>query len=212
MSMINIKMRARVLLGAFTTLFLSAYITYMRNVVTKMTGNPAFVAPVPPLAGITTGLDDLEAKAAKALHGSKEDKTVRDVAFGKSRRQARQLATFVQLTADGDIETLLSSGFSAAGGRGPVVPVNQPLNVRLRQGANSGELEIRFKRHGRNSLTFDVQHGASPNGPFVDHPSVTATRATIAQLTPGTVVWVRVRANGAGGNSDWTSAVSKMVI
>ena len=206
------NLRARVLLGAFTRLVIPAYLIYMRNVVIKMTDNPSYDKPVPTLADMTASLDSLETKAAKAMEGSKVDRVARDMEFADSRDKARQLAAYTQLMANGDLETLLSSGFSAAAGRGPVVPVNMPLNLRLSQGANSGELNVRFARDGRSSLVFDVQNAAAPEGPYTDHPSVTKTITTLTGLTPGDMVWVRVRANGASGSSAWAGPVCKMVI
>jgi hypothetical protein len=125
---------------------------------------------------------------------------------------ARQLSTFVQLTANGDIEFLLSSGFNAGKGRGPVGPVNTPLNLRLTQGSLSGVLNVCFKRDGRNSRMFGVQHAEAPDGPYTDHAYVSGTRTTIVDLTPGKMYWVRVRACGAGGTSEWSAPVCKMVI
>ncbi len=184
----------------------------MRNVVVRMNGNASYPLPVPPLAEVTTSINALETKAAKAIDGSKLDRTSRDLQFATCLDQGRQLATYAQLTANGDIETLLSSGFSAASLPGPVVPVNQPLDLRLSQGDNSGQLDVRWVRNGRNSLVFDVQNAAQPEGPYTDHPSVTTTRTTLKSLTPGEMVWVRVRANGAGGSSDWAGSICKMVI
>jgi hypothetical protein len=206
----NPIIKARVAISSFTSLSVFLFIAYMRNVVVKMTGNSNYITPIPPLADVTTALDDLETKAVKAQTGTTEDTAIRNVAWDTTADTARTLGSYTQLTAKFDIEKLLSSGFEAQRGRGPVQPVNMPLNLRVAQG-NTGELDLRWVRDGRNSLMFEVQHATAPDGPYTNHPSVTTNKTTIGTLTPGTMIWQRVRANGAGGSSDWTAPVCKMV-
>ena len=207
----NQIIKARVAISSFTSLPVFLFIAYMRNVVVKMTGNVNYTTPIPPLADVTTALDDLETKAVKAQTGTTEDTAIRNVAWDGAADIARTLAGYAQLTANFDIEKLLSSGFEAQRGRGPTQPVNMPLNLRVAQG-NTGELDVRWVRDGRNSLMFEVQHATAPDGTYTNHPSVSNSRATIGNLTPGTMIWSRVRSNGAGGSSDWTVPVCKMVI
>jgi hypothetical protein len=207
----NQMTKARVALTAFTSLKIFLFIAFMRNVVVKMTGNAAFLNPIPALVALLAALDDLAEKATNAINGGKENRALRDVAWATALDFSRRLATYVQLTAAGDIVVLLSSGFEATKGRGPVQAILMPLDLRVIQGV-MGELVARWKRAGRNSLMFEVQHGTEPAGPYTDHPSVTATQAKVGALVPGTLYWIRVRANGAGGSSDWTAPVCKMVI
>jgi hypothetical protein len=208
----TLNARARVLLGAFTRLRIAVYILFMRNVVTKLTGNVNYSKTAPPLEEVTAKLDSLETKAQQALDGTKQNRVARDVEFASSLDQTRELADYVQLTAKGDLEILLSSGFTAAAGPGPKAPVNPPLNLRLSQGANTGEMDVRWVRNGRNSLVFDVQNATNPEGPYINHPSVTTSRTTLVGLKPGDNIWARVRANGAGGSSEWAGPISMMVI
>jgi len=56
----NEIIKARVAISSFTALSVFLFIAYMRNVVVKMTGNPNFTTSIPPLADVTTALDDLE--------------------------------------------------------------------------------------------------------------------------------------------------------
>jgi hypothetical protein len=124
----------------------------------------------------------------------------------------RQLAAYVQFTANADLDVLLSSGFNAIKARTPVATVKTPVNSRLTQGEMSGELLFRFKRDGANSTSFSVQHAETPDGPYTDHAPVTKARMSTFGLTPGKIYWMRVRANGAGGNSEWSAPVCRMVI
>ncbi len=118
----------------------------------------------------------------------------------------------VQGQSNGDLQTILSAGFEAVRAPSPVGPVNTPENLTLTQGTMSGQLKVHLRRNGSNITSFSLQHGESPTGPWIDNLPFTTTRTTIDDLTPGTMYWVRARANGAGGVSEWTPPSCAMAL
>ena len=196
---------------SFATLAVSLFITFLRNVIAMMTGNAAFPIPSPTLAVMTAATNDLEAKTQAALNGGKVEMAARRAAEAFALSLTRQLGNYVESASNGDLTTLLSSGFDAIKAPSPSVIPTVPGNARFTYGENSGELVLRFSG-GYNVKNFSIQHAANAEGPWIDHDLSTSTRVVIPNLTPGKVYWGRARANGAAGSSDWCSPASLMAI
>lgn len=197
----------------FTRYPVSQLITFLRNVVTMMTGNPAFTTPSPTLASVTTAVDDLEEKAAAALNRGRLQVAARRSAQRNVLSLARQLSNYVESNCDGSVETLLSSGFDARRASSPEQMPAVPTNPRLSMNGQSGKLTFRFNGDGSgNTRNFSVQHGESETGPWIDHELSTSTTVDIIGLTPGKVYYARARANATAGSSDWTVPTSKMAV
>jgi hypothetical protein len=187
-------------------------IVFVQNLIAMITGNADFPTPVPALTALGTALTNFIAKVQEATTGGTIATAARNSAKRALLALVRQLAAYVQFTVNGDLDMLLGSGFNAIKARTPVASVKTPVNVRLTQGEMSGGLLLRFKRDGANSTSFSVQYSETPDGPYTDHAPVTKARMVISALTPGKMYWMRVRANGAGGNSEWSAPVCRMVI
>jgi hypothetical protein len=187
-------------------------IVFVQNLIAMMTGNTNYPTPTLALTAISTALASFITKVQEAMTGGVLATAARNSARRVLLALVRQLAAYVQLTANGDLNILLSSGFDAVKARSPVAAVRTPLNLRITQGEMSGELLLRFKRNGANSTSFSVQYAENPDGPWTDQPPITKGRTSIKGLTAGKMYWVRVRANGAGGSSEWTAPTCRMVI
>jgi hypothetical protein len=119
--------------------------------------------------------------------------------------------------AKGDPVIVTASGFpSYSTLRTPdTAPPAAPADLRLRQGALSGSLVARYRPSRPRSMN-EVQinlgdpmdeAGWKPVGLF------SGGTATISDLTPGTVVWVRVRTAGLKGvMGAWSDPAKLMVI
>jgi hypothetical protein len=79
-----------------------ALITYARSVVTRMTGNAAFPAPVPALVAITTAIDDLEVAEKAALARTRGAAATRNEKRAVLLGLLKQLRAYVQGIADAD--------------------------------------------------------------------------------------------------------------
>jgi hypothetical protein len=195
----------------YTTYPVSVLITFLRNVVTMLTGNPAYTTPSPTLTVMTTALDDLDAKTQAALNRDRLAVAARRAAEVNVRVLARQLGNYVESHCGGSVETLLSSGFDAQRGKSPSQMPAVPGNPRLAHNGSSGLLLFRFTGDS-NVRNFSVQHAEAEAGPWIDHGLFTSTRVKIDGLTPGKVYYARAQAHATAGSSDWSVPTSKMAL
>jgi hypothetical protein len=196
----------------YTKYPVSILVTFLRNVVTMLTANPAFPGPTSPtLAVMTTSLDDLDAKTQAALGGGRLAVASRRAAEVQVRVLARQLGNYVESHCGESVETLLSSGFDAQRAATPSQMPAVPGNPRLSHNGSSGVLLFRFTGDS-NVRNFSVQHAENEAGPWIDHDLSTSTRVEIPSLTPGKVYYARAQAHATAGTSDWTVPTSKMAI
>jgi hypothetical protein len=91
-----------------------ALISYAEGIVTRMTGNPTFPAPVPTLAAVTAALADLRPTATPALARTKGAVTPRNEKRTVLVAALQQLRAHVQSIADAD-PTQASSIIESAG-------------------------------------------------------------------------------------------------
>jgi hypothetical protein len=201
---------ARVLLG-FVRLNNDSLIMFCRNVVVMMTGNPSYTTPSPTLPIVTTAVDLLNSSVQEAMTGDRIKISARRDARRGLIGLMRPLAAYVQGHCNDDVTTLLSSGFQASRRPSPPVLPPEPANPRLDAGPTSGTVVLRHKKSA-NAVNYTVQTAPNAAGPFTDYALVTSTRTVISDLTPGSTVSARARANGSLGASDWSSVVSRMVI
>jgi hypothetical protein len=73
-----------------------------QQVVTSMTGNPAFASPVPSLATVTTAVSDFQAAEAAALARTKSAAATRNAKRKALVQILEQLKTYTQTVADGE--------------------------------------------------------------------------------------------------------------
>lgn len=196
---------------AFARYSVSHLITFLRNLIAMITGNPAYTNPTPTMVAFTAAVDDLEEKAQAAMNRGRMEVSERRAALRIVLRLARQLASFVQTNCNNDLVTLQSSGFNAIKARSPSVVPGTPTNPRLDYNGLSGTLIFRFGGDS-NARNFSVQHAENPDGPWTDDGLSTTTRVRIEELTPGKMCWARSRANGSAGSSDWTVPTCKMAV
>jgi len=123
----------------FIDLSVPAKITYSRDRVVDMTGNPNFSSPSPSLATVTTVTNNLETKQLAAQGGGPAQTAARDAAEVIWNNTMRSLADYVDGIALGDVVKITSAGFTATDiARTPhLVPV-KPLNLTLKHSPVSG--------------------------------------------------------------------------
>jgi hypothetical protein len=206
----TITLFARVLLG-FARLNNDSLIMFCRNVIAMMTGNASYTTPSPTLAIVTTGVDLLNSSVQEAMTGDRIKISARRDARRSLVALMRQLAAYVQGHCNEDVTTLLSSGFQASRRPSPPVVPAVPANPRLEVGPTSGTVVLRHTTSA-NTANYTVQTASSATGPFTDYALVTSTRTVISDLTPGSTVYARARANGSLGASDWSGVASRMVV
>jgi hypothetical protein len=191
---------------------IAVYLLFMRQVVVKMTGNANFITPMPPLLDVTTGLDDLQAKAEAAHGGGRDAYAARNAAWATSVMQARELANYVQLNCQNDLTILLSSGFISTKTPAPVGPLSPPTNLRVSYNGYTGQVVIRVKGVPGVTAGYTYQQAETSDGPFVNIGIKNKTFFTATGLTPGKMYWFCVCANGADQSSPPCAAVCKMAV
>jgi hypothetical protein len=142
----------------FDRVSVKALVSKVRNTVTMMTGNTAYPTPEPPLATITELVDKLAtADEAYDFNRGKLEKDERDLYFQYTKMAYRNLGAYVQVTSNGDKETILSGGFGVRRSAQPkgippapksvvAFPTHYPRQVEVRWGASKGRFSYKVFR------------------------------------------------------------------
>ena len=181
------------------------------RIILAMTGNPAYPAPDPKLADLTAARNAYIA-AVTTAKDSRIAVVVRKQQRVVFERMLRNLALYVQVASNGDLPTLLGSGFTARQVRQPVGMLPAPANLRLRRGAASGQLIARCNRVPQaGAYGWRYASAATPTT-WTNVDTTFAASVTLEGLAPGTQYNVQARALAKDGPSNWSDAASLMVV
>ena len=178
------------------------------RILAAMTGNPAYPVPVPSLAVLSAARDGFIA-TVNANDRGRLAIAARDKAREPFEAALRQLSMYVAQHCQGDLVTLLSSGYPAQRQRGAIALIAPPTpgHLTVRQGPFSGQLVGRCERTpGAALYQWRFAAAAAPTAYTVTDTSSRAL-VTLEGLVPGTQYLVQVRACGNRGSSDWSNAV-----
>ena len=183
------------------------------NVTTCMTNNALFPNMDPPLLMVIAALVAYKNALAAQVNGGKDRRNAVAVARANLVSLMRLLALYVQRTANGNMEVLLSSGFPICKPqRQPVGILPAPGSVTLVLGDRSGDLKAATPRmNGATGYNWILSTVANP-GVAVQTASTPAARTTFSGLTPGVLYQVTVSAVGSSGPSDWSDAATQMAV
>ena len=181
------------------------------HILVSMKDNPAYAAPVPSLEEITAARN----RYIALISAAKENRIA--LARRRDARAAlvgllRKLALYVQLTCNGDLATLLSSGFPARRTRQPVGTLSAPLALRVVRGKISGQIIARCKvAPGARAYQWRCAPAATPDAwlPVVTTPG---SRGTVEGLVACTGYLVQARVVGSAGASDWSEPATVIVL
>lgn len=195
----------------FIKLSVAEKIVFYRNIIAKLTDNPAYPTPDVPLTDAKTSIDILEASYLASRDGSHtaisamhDNETATDTLFYK-------LAAYVEKVAEGDATKILSSGFHES--RQPTPP--QKPQLAAGDGANTGSVKLTAKAVDRAGAY--IWQSAKDNLPVAESDWVlvaTGTRSyyEITGLTVGSKYYFRVAAVTPDGTTDFSAPVSKVVV
>jgi hypothetical protein len=202
----------RVLL-AILYMAIMVFLQEARDIVVAMTGNADYPTPVPPLAEVTSALDDLQAKIEAAAGGDRTAMAARNAAWVNAKGLVRQLAGYVQCNCKNDLTILLSSGFKATKTPSPIGPLQPPQNLRASYTGVSGQVKLSMNPVYGVRAGYTVQLAESVAGPYTEIAAPSNTRdIKVSNLTPGKSYWLRAAANGAAGQSGWSNPVGFMAV
>ena len=183
--------------------------TVVGRIIAGMTANAAYPAPVPTLATLAAANTAFVA-AVNANDRGKLAIAARNKARAQLAPVLRDLALYVQQQSQGDLVTLLSSGYPAQRPRAAKVQVvpEAPVSIRVQAGPLSGQLNGLCDRVA-GALLYQWRY-ATTQAPTVYTVTDIAskTRITLGNLAPGTQYQVQARACGRRGSSDWSNAVA----
>ncbi|SEN77236.1 hypothetical protein SAMN05216436_12184 [bacterium A37T11] len=188
--------------------------TLAGKTLTAITGNVHFPNPIPTVDDYTLLVNDYRTKhEAAAETGGKFEKTAKDLARLALEEAIKRIASYVNFTANGNANMLVSSGFTlATQPQDNSVPA-VPLWVRLRDGSQRGQFRMDIAPvRSAWEFEFQVSNTKDEMGNIVWGNEVFATTRTRGTIIPNLqsvqTYWVRVRARNGRGQGDWSEPVS----
>ena len=126
----------------------------------------------------------------------------------------KQLARYVEATANGDMATFMLSGFQPKSTTKNATPPLSEAVRKLAKGKTSGSTDVTLMRQ-RGAKSYNLRYAPIPPG---GTPAIWATipvagvrpPTTILGLTPGTTYAFQVQALTKDGHSDWSDSVTIM--
>ena len=171
-----------------------------RNIVKKMTGNASFATPDPPLASVTTAIDDLEKAYTNAIDGGVDLTAIKDEKDAELDNLLAKLAAYVQ-NQSGYSETVIrSAGMDVRNLPAPVGIPRQVLGLIALFSVLAGTIRLRWKRV-RGAYVYHVYMTDDVTKPetFKLTGTVTSSRFIQTGLESGKHYWFRVEAVGSAG-------------
>ena len=185
-------------------------IVYGKHVHDQLAANAAtFPAPTPPLPKLQGFVDGLRHAAAQApslgVAGASHVKQARDALMGALEGERQYVESIAAATPQEALAIALRAGMDLKRHS----PRSKPP-LELRHGSVSRTVVAIAKAiHG--ALTYYWQYSLD-GVTWIDRPMTDVAHTQIDDLTPGTMVWVRVRAMTRKETTDWVATASIMVL
>jgi hypothetical protein len=178
-------------------------------IITGMTDNPAFPAPLVPLPQLAGLQQDFASAKVNARDGGRTATAAKNQARANLMSALRTQASYVQGVARHDFAALVSSGFKVASQNRVPAPLTRPaiakiLNERVQ------ELVLRVTPVA-NARSYQLQMQGGAGGWQEAGFFTQARRIVVTNLTSGTNYKFRIRAlGGSTGQGDWSDVVSRI--
>lgn len=186
-----------------------ALITYAQGIVKAMTGNAAFANPTPTLTSITSAITDLQTAETATLARTKGAAATRNEKKATLVTQLQQLRSYVQTTADANVET----GASTIEGAGLAVrktAVHAPRVFAAKPGDVSGSVKLVAAAAARRA-SYEWQYSIDGGKTWVIAPGTLQAKTTISGLATGTTVQFKYRPVTKTGEGSWSQIVTLTV-
>src|SRR5690349_21619023 len=119
-----------------------------RHIVSKLTDNASFSHPHPPLAEVTTAVDELETAFGRVQSARSEVTTrvgTQDTAEKKLDQLLTRLGNYVESIAGTDETLIASAGLEVRGARSSATVPTVPQGVTAAVGEHEGEIILSWK-------------------------------------------------------------------
>ena len=183
------------------------------RIVTAMTGNPNFPAPVPALADITAVKIGMQTVYNNALTLRQQSNAATYLQAKKEKEIDRiltQVALYVENISAGNDTKISSAGMSVRHSITPIGPLSVPKKLSAKAGQNDGEIILNWEPvRGARSYVVEITTDANVPSSWKHKTNVTESSASIRGLTSGTKFWFRVAGVGAAGQGPYSGPESK---
>ena len=185
-----------------------------KQIVTAMTGNANFPTPVPPLATLTTAINEAEAAftaAQAARQDAKTKTTIQTLKEDALDRLLTQEAGYVEAVAGDDPAKIQSAGMDTKAPPTSTGMPGQPQGLTPTEGDHEGEVDVSWDTVPE-AKSYVLEKSLDPPTPTSWNHAGVSTRSsfTITGLTSGTRYWFRVAAVGRIGQSGWSDPATKI--
>jgi len=200
-------------IGFFTKDGEAPFTDKVTTILEWMNTNPKYPTPSPTLTVVQTAFDAYKVATANAAQGGVENTAIRDARRAELVALLRQLANYVSATANGDLETLISSGFPIQKpNRTPIGPLPPPSAPVLSQGPVTGSVRAVVPPvYGAFIYNWRLALASAPTV-YLQTAQSTAARILFNDLTAGQVYNVELNCVGAAGTSDWSDDGTMRII
>lgn len=199
---------------SFSRLTDDAFLVMVNTIVGAMKGNAHFPSPVPELDDIENLIDDFTTKLKAARkRGSPEDTALKNESRPILEEAMQKLGYYVNSVANGQLSTLLSSGFPVSGARTNALIPKQMEGVKLSDGRQAGQVRLDFEKQP-DALIYEYTYRrvSEIEEEWSDRFVTTSSRGNvIAPLRSGYYYEARVRAVNRMGAGDWSQVVKFLV-
>jgi hypothetical protein len=202
----------------------SGLLTLSGGVVEALTDNPHFPEPwAPPTPGLATvrgGVEALRSAYYAALSRDTFKIAERNQRRVELERMLRQVVAYLELTANGDVAKLATTGFELRrdAGRGRASSASAavppaPSDLRLSMTGARGVVELNaINLPGVIGYEIQISTGdPTAEASWIFCKLAPTLRRVLIDGLPSGPFWVRVRAISRNGNGAWTTPVSVLV-
>jgi hypothetical protein len=186
-----------------------ALITYARSIVTAMTGNSAFPAPVPTLATVSAEIDALEVAEKAALARTRGAVVARNEQKTALIGLLQQLKAYIQARADANVLNGASI-ITSAGVAVRKTPVRPAKVFEAKPGSVSGSVVVVARAAARRA-SYEWEYSTDGGKTWVALPASLQAKTSVSGLTPLSTVQFRYLAVTKSGPGDWSAPISFIV-
>ncbi len=209
-------MRAQKAIVSFTKVRDSEIANTAQNIVNKMTINPYFTDPQPPLITIQEYIAAYSSALVKAKDGSKEDTANKNACRLTLETALFTLGNYVNLVAENDVVKLESSGFPLSKLPEPIGILEAPT-LTVHYGNNPGELIIEISVVPKASgyiVLYSTLPAPADNNEWYE-TVFSGTRGTLSNLKSETKYVIKAAAISSEANKmgmyNFSDPVEKLV-
>ncbi|WP_017257599.1 hypothetical protein [Pedobacter arcticus] len=183
-----------------------------QSIILSLTGNPTFPVTTPTLADFTALKVAFSTSLANALDGGRTNIAIKNTDRLALINSMRFLAANIESLAQGDKAKLLSSGFDLSATGETVPPLSAPVEFKLVDGINPGEISSVVKPVAQAvAYSHEYTFTAPDEATVWSVKSGTSRKILLSGLPSGQRIFVRVAAIGRKGQEAYTNTLSRVV-